>query len=140
MNVNVRELSSHVEFEPSSYYAAFSCELEASAYPMWSIISHLKDPTHAQLAKKMMDYCKQYLEDWLEAINFYEAKIEKNDMMPASFHFPLHRYLAAFTCQAVKTMGMPLNDILPHQEQLKLLMMHPLRVQVCFLFLFLTLL
>lgn len=77
MNVNVRETGSHVEFEPSSYYAAFSCELEASAYPMWSIISHLKDPTHAQLAKKMLDECKTNLDDWLEAINFYHPKIEK---------------------------------------------------------------
>lgn len=77
MNVNVRETGTHVEFEPSSYYAAFSCELEASAYPMWSIISHLKDPTHAQLAKKMLDECKTNLDDWLEAINFYHPKIEK---------------------------------------------------------------
>lgn len=77
MNVNVRETGSHVEFEPSSYYAAFSCELEASAYPLWSIISHLKDSTHAHLAKKMLDECKTNLEDWLEAINFYHPKIEK---------------------------------------------------------------
>lgn len=134
MNVNIRETGTHVEFEPSSYYAAFSCELEASAYPIWSIISHLKDSTHAQLAKKVMDFCKQYLEDWLEAISFYQAKIEKSEMMHASFHLPLHRYLAAFTCQAVKTMGISLNDILPQKEQLKLLMMHPLRVQVSFIF------
>lgn len=77
MNVNVRETGTHVDFEPSSYYAAFSCELEASAYPMWSIISHLKDSTHAQLAKKILDECKSYLSDWLEAIYFYQPKIEK---------------------------------------------------------------
>uniref|UniRef100_A0A1B0CEC2 E3 ubiquitin-protein ligase n=1 Tax=Lutzomyia longipalpis TaxID=7200 RepID=A0A1B0CEC2_LUTLO len=88
MNVNVRETGSHVEFEPSSYYAAFSCELEASAYPMWSIISHLRDSAHADLAKKIMSVC--------------------NEMMHASFT-SLHRYLAAFTCQAVRTMGMPLK-------------------------------
>uniref|UniRef100_A0A7G3AHS3 E3 ubiquitin-protein ligase n=1 Tax=Lutzomyia longipalpis TaxID=7200 RepID=A0A7G3AHS3_LUTLO len=131
MNVNVRETGSHVEFEPSSYYAAFSCELEASAYPMWSIISHLRDSAHADLAKKIMSVCVSYLQDWIEAINFTHPKIEKNEMMHASFHFPLHRYLAAFTCQAVRTMGMPLKDILP-SEDLKLLMMHPLRVQSLF--------
>lgn len=52
--------------------------------------------------------------------------------MHASFHFPLHRYLAAFIHQGVKTMGMSLSDILPSSETITLLMMHPLRVQVSF--------
>lgn len=131
MNVNIRETGSHVEFEPSSYYAAFSCELEASAYPMWSIISHLKDPSHAPLAKKIMLFCVNYLQDWLDAVNFYiHPKFDKEELYRASFHFPLHRYLAAFICQGVKTMGMSLSDILPSADLLPMLMMHPLRVQV----------
>lgn len=130
MNVNIRETGTHVEYEPSSYYAAFSCELEASAYPMWSIISHLKDAEHADVAKKMMVFCVSYLQEWLDAICLYEPKLEKREMARASFHFPLHRYLAAFTCQAVKCMGMQLKDILPSADNLSLLMMHPLRVQV----------
>lgn len=75
MNVNVRETTSHVEFEPNSYYAAFSCELEASAYPMWSIISHLQDGTHAHLAKKIISYCVNTLHEWLDAIYFLEPKL-----------------------------------------------------------------
>lgn len=134
MNVNIRETTSHVEFEPSSYYAAFSCELEASAYPMWSIISHLKDNSYAGLTKKIMTYLVNYLQEWLDAVNFYTPRIEKNAMMHASFHFPLHRYLAAFIYQAVKTMNISLNDILPEPETIKLLMMHPLRVQVSLFF------
>ena len=54
----------------------------------------------------------------------------QDEMSRASFHFPLHRYLAAFICQGVKTMGMSLNDILPSADLLPKLMMHPLRVQV----------
>lgn len=49
--------------------------------------------------------------------------------MRASFHFPLHRYLAAFTCQAVTVMGLSLKDVLQSVD-LSLLMIHPLRVQV----------
>jgi len=75
MNVNVRETASHVEFEPNSYYAAFSCELEASAYPMWSIISHLQDGTHAHLAKKIINYCVTTLHEWLDSIYFMEARL-----------------------------------------------------------------
>ncbi|XP_055914152.1 E3 ubiquitin-protein ligase Ubr3 isoform X3 [Eupeodes corollae] len=133
MNVNVRETTSHVEFEPSSYYAAFSCELEASAYPMWSIISHLKDGKHAPLAKKILTYCVNTLHEWLDAIYFLEPRLSKEEMMQASFHFPLHRYLAAFLCQAVTKMGMSLSDILPSSSYiLPLLMIHPLRVQSFF--------
>jgi E3 ubiquitin-protein ligase UBR3 len=40
MNLNIRELSQHVEYEPDTYYAAFSAELEISASPMWSLINH----------------------------------------------------------------------------------------------------
>lgn len=130
--MNIRETSSHVEFEPSTYYAAFSCELEASAYPMWSIISHLKDNSYAELSKKIMNYLISYLQEWLDAVNFCTPRNEKTEMMHASFHFPLHRYLAAFIYQAVKTMNISLNDILPEPETIKLLMMHPLRVQVSF--------
>jgi E3 ubiquitin-protein ligase UBR3 len=138
MNVNIRETSSHVEFEPSSYYAAFSCELEASAYPKWSIISHLKGPSYADLTKKIINYLVNYLQEWHDAIEFMNPRIERHEMMHASFHFPLHRYLAAFICQAMKTMNINLNEILPEPETLKLLMMHPLRVQVSREFLYKT--
>ena len=42
-NLNQRELTQHVEFEPDTYYAAFSAELEMSASPMSYLISHCKD-------------------------------------------------------------------------------------------------
>lgn len=53
-------------------------------------------------------------------------------MIRASFHFPLHRYLAAFICQAVSKMNMSIKDIIPSDDEhlLPQLMIHPLRVQV----------
>lgn len=56
--------------------------------------------------------------------------IFQSEVMRASFHFPLHRYLAAFICQAVRHMDVSITDLLPHTDMLMLLMMHPLRVQV----------
>lgn len=56
----------------------------------------------------------------------------QNDSLKVSFHLPLHRYLAVFTCQAVKQPGVTLDDLLPNTDMLHLLMMHPLRVQVAF--------
>ncbi|PSN42091.1 E3 ubiquitin-protein ligase UBR3 [Blattella germanica] len=115
MNVNLREMSQHVEFEPNTYYAAFSAELEASAYPMWALVTHLSDASTVDLTRRTDQYIH-----WPP----------QNDSLQVSFHLPLHRYLSVFMCQAIKHQGLSLNDVLPPQDVLKLIMMHPLRVQV----------
>ena len=70
MNVNQREMAQHVEFEPNTYYAAFSAELEASAYPMWALVSHLVDANTAHLTRRVLSACLTALQEWLEAINY----------------------------------------------------------------------
>ncbi|CAG9786513.1 unnamed protein product [Diatraea saccharalis] len=130
MNVNVRETGGHIEFEPSSYYAAFSCELEAAAYPMWSVLSHLTEPAHAALARRIVAAALTYLQEWLDAVHFTAPHMERTEVMQASFHFPLHRYLGAFLCAAVRCMGVRAADVLPPPDLLALLAVHPLRVQV----------
>lgn len=78
MNVNQRELVQHVEFEPNTYYAAFSAELEASAYPMWALLSHLRDTSTLDLTKRVLASCLSALRDWLEAINMTQSDIVSN--------------------------------------------------------------
>lgn len=68
MNVNQRELSTHVEFEPNTYYAAFSAELEASAYPMWALLSHLRKPESVDLTQRVLNAALSALQDWFDAI------------------------------------------------------------------------
>lgn len=70
MNVNRRELNQHIEFEPNTYYAAFSAELEASAYPMWAMVSHLGDESTAHLTRRVLSACLAALLKWLDAISF----------------------------------------------------------------------
>lgn len=70
MNVNQREMGDHVEFEPTTYYAAFSAELEASAYPMWALVSHLRGPESAGISRRALNFCLTALQDWLDAIHF----------------------------------------------------------------------
>jgi len=130
MNVNVRELSQHVEFEPNTYYAAFSAELESSAYPMWALLSHLSDSSTVELTRRILNSCLLALQDWLDAINFSHPHM--SDSLQVSFHLPLHRYLSVFMCQAIKHQGLSLKDVLPPRDVLMLSMMHPLRVQVAF--------
>lgn len=134
MNVNQREIAQHVEFEPTTYYAAFSAELEASAYPMWALVSHLQDATTAPLTRRVLTACISALKEWLEAITNYKNTSVNDSLhsLQVSFHLPLHRYLAVFLCQAVAKQGISLNEVLPSPDTLHLLMMHPLRVQVAF--------
>ncbi|XP_043254590.1 E3 ubiquitin-protein ligase Ubr3 [Colletes gigas] len=130
MNVNHRERSLHVEYEPNTYYAAFSAELEASAYPMWALVSHLCGPESVTLSRRMLMFCLTALQDWLDAVNYTHSN--DSDSLQVSFHLPLHRYFAVFLRQAVRQQGATLNDLLPPTDMLHLLMMHPLRVQVAF--------
>ncbi|XP_020708415.2 E3 ubiquitin-protein ligase Ubr3 [Athalia rosae] len=130
MNVNQREMTEHVEFEPNTYYAAFSAELEASAYPMWALVSHLRGPENLVLSRRVLTVCLTTLQDWLDAINYTHPNV--NDSVQVSFHLPLHRYFAVFMCQAVRQQGAVLHDLLPPTDMLHLIMMHPLRVQVAF--------
>uniref|UniRef100_A0A0C9QRP8 E3 ubiquitin-protein ligase n=1 Tax=Fopius arisanus TaxID=64838 RepID=A0A0C9QRP8_9HYME len=130
MNVNQREMGAHVEFEPTTYYAAFSAELEASAYPMWALVSHLKGPESASVSRRALSFCLTALQDWLDAIGFTSPDV--CDVLHVSFHIPLHRYFAVFMCQAVRQQGITLQELLPPTDMLHLLMMHPLRIQVAF--------
>ncbi|XP_044728240.1 E3 ubiquitin-protein ligase Ubr3 [Chrysoperla carnea] len=130
MNVNIRELDHHVEFEPNTYYAAFSAELEASAYPMWALVSHLVDSSTVEYTKRVLNSCLTALQEWLDAVSFTNHSVD--DCYQVSFHLPLHRYFAVFMCQAIKMQGVSLREVLPSSDILHLIMMHPLRVQVAF--------
>lgn len=78
MNVNQREMGTHIEFEPTTYYAAFSAELEASAYPMWALVSHLRGPESAEISRRALNFCLTALTDWLDAINFTSPDVVSN--------------------------------------------------------------
>jgi len=47
-----------------------------------------------------------------------------------SFHYPLHRYFAAFLYQAISIQHVEVDDILPPAGFLHMLMIHPLHLLV----------
>ncbi|XP_052826304.1 E3 ubiquitin-protein ligase UBR3 [Octopus bimaculoides] len=128
-NLNERELTQHVEFEPDTYYAAFSAELEISASPMSYLISHCKDSKTAHCTKAIVAACLETLEDWFESINFDANKGDKTSYLQLAFHLPLHRYLAVFLAYAVQHQAVPITQMLPFYSKLKNLLMFPLRIQ-----------
>lgn len=151
MNVNCRELGLHVEFEPNTYYAAFSAELEASAYPMWAMLSHLSSAETWPLAARVLLACLQRLRKWLFDVGYYNNPYEcststssattrrADDRHQFTFHLPLHRYLAVFLCQAVRAQGARIEDIIPctgdiadRDGLLLAIATHPVRAQAAF--------
>ncbi|XP_052267250.1 E3 ubiquitin-protein ligase UBR3-like [Dreissena polymorpha] len=128
MNLNTRELHQHVEFEPDTYYAAFSAELEISASPMWSLISHLRRENSYYVTKNMIQACQESLQDWFDAISCKEST--NPNPLQLTFHLPLHRYLATFMVQAVQYQHQDLLAVVPPERMLKTLLIHVLQIQV----------
>ena len=92
-------MESHIEFEPNTYYAAFSAELEASASPMWALVSHLRDSDTRHLTLNVIKQCLAAIEDWFNAIYF--LRLDQVDAFKVSFHLPLHRYFSVFVRQVI---------------------------------------
>lgn len=88
--MNQREMNQHIEFEPTTYYAAFSAELEASASPMWALVSHLKDASTAHLTKNLLWHCKRQLRRWLENVKFGQHMVSINKLI---LHFTWNNLL-----------------------------------------------
>uniref|UniRef100_A0AAQ5XKR5 E3 ubiquitin-protein ligase n=1 Tax=Amphiprion ocellaris TaxID=80972 RepID=A0AAQ5XKR5_AMPOC len=127
MNLNKRELNEHVEFESQTYYAAFAAELEACAQPMWGLLTHCKVKETQEYTKTVVRYCLETLQIWFDAIGFIDEPAPNQ----VTFHLPLHRYYAMFLSKAVKCQGLDLDSLLPDQEMLMKIMVHPLQIQAC---------
>ncbi|XP_029936212.1 E3 ubiquitin-protein ligase ubr3 [Myripristis murdjan] len=125
MNLNKRELNEHVEFESQTYYAAFAAELEACAQPMWGLLTHCKVKETQEYTKTVVRYCLETLQIWFDAIGFVDEPAPNQ----VTFHLPLHRYYAMFLSKAVKCQGLDLDSLLPDQEMLMKIMVHPLQIQ-----------
>ncbi|XP_028846793.1 E3 ubiquitin-protein ligase ubr3 isoform X4 [Denticeps clupeoides] len=125
MNLNKRELNEHVEFESQTYYAAFAAELEACAQPMWGLLTHCKVKETQDYTKTVVRYCLDALQIWFDNIGFVDEPAPNQ----VTFHLPLHRYYAMFLSKGVKCQGLDLDSLLPDQETLMKIMVHPLQIQ-----------
>jgi E3 ubiquitin-protein ligase UBR3 len=70
MNLNVRVKGQHVDFEEKTYYASFSGELEASASPMWALVSHLKDSATRDFSLNVIKHCLTAIKEWMDDVEF----------------------------------------------------------------------
>ncbi|TKS67230.1 E3 ubiquitin-protein ligase UBR3 [Collichthys lucidus] len=89
----------------------------------------LKNNTYWPLeyTKTVVRYCLETLQIWFDAIGFIDEPAPNQ----VTFHLPLHRYYAMFLSKAVKCQGLDLDSLLPDQEMLMKIMVHPLQIQAC---------
>jgi len=113
MNLNSRKLMRHVEFEPNTYYTAFSVELEAASSPLWSFINACTALKNVQCVQNMISGSVEALERWYKKVG---SKPQHGEV---TFHLPLHRYLAAFISLAVSQFEIPLEQVVPSQPLLR---------------------
>lgn len=136
MNVNFRQLDTHVDMEPSTYYAAFSAELEGSATPMWALLAHLREPGAATLSKRLLRHAYAALQKWHDNIGcpqtYEEILADTSTDLRCSFHLPLHRYVALIISEAAKRQSLSLQQLLPSETMMVTLVSHLLRLQVSF--------
>uniref|UniRef100_W5KV98 E3 ubiquitin-protein ligase n=1 Tax=Astyanax mexicanus TaxID=7994 RepID=W5KV98_ASTMX len=129
MNLNKRELNEHVEFESQTYYAAFAAELEACAQPMWGLLTHCKVKETQEYTKTVVRYCLETLQIWFDAISFVDEPAPNQVTFHLFFIFKLFKYYRIRNSRAVKCQGLDLDSLLPDQEMLMKIMVHPLQIQ-----------
>ncbi len=86
MNLNVRVKGQHVDFEEKTYYASFSGELEASASPMWALVSHLKDSNTREYTVNVLKHCLTAIREWMEDVQFDSQDKVSEDALPSTFY------------------------------------------------------
>ena len=80
MNLNIRISGQHIEFEPNTYYASFSGELEAAASILWAMVSHLKDNSNnaKEFSANVIRHCLRAILEWMEAISYRSPELVRN--------------------------------------------------------------
>ena len=77
MNLNIRISGQHIEFEPNTYYASFSGELEAAASILWAMVSHLKDNSNnaREFSANVIRHCLCAIVEWMNAISYRSPEL-----------------------------------------------------------------
>ncbi|ELU10689.1 hypothetical protein CAPTEDRAFT_220674 [Capitella teleta] len=130
MNLNHRELTQHVEYEPETYYAGFSAELEICASPLWALLNHCKHKDCLPLLLNMLRSVVSSLQTWFSLINL--RPLSTPNPLQVSFHLPLHRYFAILLSHVIVRFNFPFNDLSLPNDVLQMIMAHPLQLHVAF--------
>ncbi|KRY00594.1 E3 ubiquitin-protein ligase UBR3 [Trichinella pseudospiralis] len=126
MNPNHRMLDKHVDYEMKTYSAAFTAEVDMFSSTLWSFLQHLTSEDSFDCILMVLQAASGALQDWLRNM-YYGSYPWQLPQLELCFHYPLHRIYVAFLQRGLR-LGMEL--VIPSESFLRMLMLHPLRIQV----------
>ncbi|KRX55045.1 E3 ubiquitin-protein ligase UBR3 [Trichinella sp. T9] len=126
MNPNHRMLDKHVDFEVRTYSAAFTAEVDVFSNTLWKILHHLTSEDSFDCILMVLQAVSGALQDWFRNM-YYGSYPWQLPQLELCFHYPLHRIYIAFLQRGLR-LGVEL--VLPSESFLRMLMLHPLRIQV----------
>ncbi|XP_003381502.1 E3 ubiquitin-protein ligase UBR3 [Trichinella spiralis] len=126
MNPNHRMLDKHIDFELRTYSAAFTAEVDVFSNTLWKILHHLTSEDSFDCILMVLQAVSGALQDWFRNM-YYGSYPWQLPQLELCFHYPLHRIYIAFLQRGLK-LGVEL--VLPSESFLRMLMLHPLRIQV----------
>ncbi|VVC34687.1 Zinc finger, UBR-type,Zinc finger, RING/FYVE/PHD-type,Zinc finger, RING-type [Cinara cedri] len=153
MNVNVKELNDHVEYERTKFNA-FSIEFKVCFYTLRVMLLHFTSTNTLPHAYIVLRASFNNLRQWLMNIgcilnyrvnrssvdsSFNVNYIEEHNTF--SFHLPMHRFLAGFLSHTVRSQGICIKSIIPYSSAadsidrdalLLAISSHPLHIQAVF--------
>ncbi|KFD58401.1 hypothetical protein M513_00627 [Trichuris suis] len=127
MNLNLRELKKHVDFESRTYSVSFTAELELFSITVSSMLHHLRDKASFDCILLFLQNAVCHLKEWFKYIQFSRGCWWRLPQLELCFHYPLHRMYAAFMRRGF-SLGMKL--LVPAESFLRTLALHPLQIQV----------
>ena len=134
MNLNQRELHTHVQYDQPTYFSSFSAELEFCSSIAWSFIQHLNSESTLNLSLKCIKLIEKTLFKWLDIIGIKSTSytnIIRPNPNHLSFHIPLHRFYSInlYNCLFKQNAKLE-NLVLFNDLQLLDLLAYPLQTQI----------
>ena len=134
MNLNEREIHTHIQYDQPAYFSSFSAELEICSSIFWSFIQHLDNESTLNVSLKYIKLIENFLFKWLETIGLKSTSytnIIRPNLNQLTFHLPLHRFYSTslYNClfkQNAKLVNLLLFDDLHLLD----LLAYPLQAQI----------
>lgn len=120
---------------------AYTLEFETLAVTLFNIVAAIQQENSIQGAIRFFDHVRKKLEDWFQHLSPVTPdkrdrewrKIQRAPAFAVSFHIPLHRHISTALSHFMEVDGFYeyIHRMLLRDETLvRLLLIHPLRIQV----------
>lgn len=136
MNLNERQLFSHIQYDQPTYFSSFSAELEFCSSITWSFIQHLTSEQTLDITLNSIKLIEKCLFRWFMIIGTLTTNLNaiiRPNPNQLTFHLPLNRFYSIFIYNALYKQNAKFDkNLLQHLNDLNLinLLAYPLQTQI----------